>query len=84
MDLAVSRSSLRQALMATAGVVDQDLVPNPMPAHNYERALVVVGNPYDYGVPGSKYVVFEGEEVPPPTQPGERSPKLSPEPATTD
>ena len=30
--------------------------PSPMPEHNYERPFAVVGEPYDYGLPGSKYV----------------------------
>jgi cytochrome c oxidase subunit 1 len=38
------------------------LVPSPMPVHNYDRELEVVGEPYDYGLPGSRYVKFEGEE----------------------
>jgi cytochrome c oxidase subunit 1 len=47
-------------------------VPSPMPAHNYEVPFEVVGEPYDYGLPGSKYVEFSpngkkqphhGEEV---------------------
>ena len=33
-------------------------VPSPMPAHNYEQPFEVVGEPYDYGLPGSKYVEF--------------------------
>ena len=33
-------------------------VPSPMPAHNYEQPFVVVGEPYDYGLEGSKYVEF--------------------------
>jgi len=33
-------------------------VPSPMPAHNYEVPFVVVGEPYDYGLPGSKFVEF--------------------------
>jgi cytochrome c oxidase subunit 1 len=33
-------------------------VPSPMPAHNYAVPFVVVGEPYDYGLPGSKYVEF--------------------------
>jgi cytochrome c oxidase subunit 1 len=33
-------------------------VPSPMPAHNYDQAFEVVGEPYDYGLPGSKYVQF--------------------------
>jgi len=31
-------------------------VPSPMPAHNYEKPFEVVGEPYDYGLPGSTYV----------------------------
>ena len=31
-------------------------VPSPMPEHNYERPFEVVGEPYDYGLPGSVYV----------------------------
>lgn len=33
-------------------------VPSPMPAHNYDQPFEVVGEPYDYGVPGSVYVKF--------------------------
>ena len=29
-----------------------------MPAHNYPVPFEVVGEPYDYGLPGSKYVEF--------------------------
>jgi cytochrome c oxidase subunit 1 len=35
------------------------LVPSPMPVHNYDRPFEVVGEPYDYGLPGSVYVRFE-------------------------
>jgi cytochrome c oxidase subunit I len=42
-------------------------VPSPMPAHNYPVPFEVVGEPYDYGLAGSKYVEFvpagAGEEV---------------------
>ena len=27
-----------------------------MPVHNYDTPVVVVGEPYDYGLEGSKYV----------------------------
>lgn len=37
-------------------------VPSPMPTHNYERALEVIGEPYDYGLPGSHYTRFLTEE----------------------
>ncbi len=33
-------------------------VPSPMPAHNYEVPFEVVGEPYDYGLAGSKYIEF--------------------------
>ncbi|HMB22695.1 MAG TPA: cbb3-type cytochrome c oxidase subunit I, partial [Anaerolineales bacterium] len=33
-------------------------VPSPMPAHNYAVPFEVVGEPYDYGLAGSKYVEF--------------------------
>jgi cytochrome c oxidase subunit 1 len=33
-------------------------VPSPMPTHNYEQDLEVVGEPYDYGLAGSTYVKF--------------------------
>jgi len=33
-------------------------VPSPMPVHNYDVPFEVVGEPYDYGLPGSKYVEF--------------------------
>jgi len=31
-------------------------VPSPAPVHNYEYGLTVVGDPYDYGLEGSRYV----------------------------
>ncbi len=31
-------------------------VPSPMPEQNYDRPFEVVGEPYDYGLPGSTYV----------------------------
>jgi cytochrome c oxidase subunit 1 len=36
-------------------------VPSPMPVHNYDRDFEVVGEPYDYGLPGSVYVKFDEE-----------------------
>jgi cytochrome c oxidase subunit 1 len=36
-------------------------VPSPMPTHNYAIPFKVVGEPYDYGLPGSKYVEFISE-----------------------
>jgi cytochrome c oxidase subunit 1 len=32
--------------------------PSPAPMHNYPEPMRVVGNPYDYGLPNSKYVEF--------------------------
>jgi len=37
-------------------------VPSPMPAHNYDHEIEVVGEPYDYGLPGSVYVKTISEE----------------------
>jgi len=34
------------------------LVPSPMPVHNYDQPFEVVGEPYDYGLAGSKFVQF--------------------------
>jgi len=31
-------------------------IPWPIPEHNYPQPLVVVGETYDYGLPGSTYV----------------------------
>jgi cytochrome c oxidase subunit 1 len=35
--------------------------PSPMPMHNYEKPFEVVGEPYDYGLPDSKYIKFQEE-----------------------
>jgi len=37
-------------------------VPSPMPVHNYDRPFEVIGEPYDYGLPGSVYVKFEDKK----------------------
>ncbi|MCG3211676.1 MAG: cytochrome c oxidase subunit 1 [Anaerolineae bacterium] len=31
-------------------------IPSPIPEHSYAQPFVVVGEPYDYGLPGSTYV----------------------------
>ncbi|MDH5506369.1 MAG: cbb3-type cytochrome c oxidase subunit I, partial [Anaerolineae bacterium] len=31
-------------------------IPNPAPLHNYAKPFEVVGEPYDYGLPGSVYI----------------------------
>lgn len=38
-------------------------VPSPMPVHNYEEVFEVVGEPYDYGLPGSTYIRFNGKHT---------------------
>jgi cytochrome c oxidase subunit 1 len=35
------------------------LLPSPAPAHNYATPFTVVGEPYDYGLPGSTYVTSQ-------------------------
>jgi len=37
-------------------------IPSPVPEHNYEEPFEVVGNPYDYGLPGTAYVRMNGHE----------------------
>ena len=47
-------------------------VPSPMPVHNYDVPFEVVGEPYDYGLHGSKYVEFappDPDKVPHPHSP---------------
>ncbi|MEI6290500.1 MAG: cbb3-type cytochrome c oxidase subunit I, partial [Chloroflexota bacterium] len=36
-------------------------VPSPMPVNNYDQEIEVVGEPYDYGLPGSIYVQIRKE-----------------------
>ena len=31
-------------------------IPSPIPEHSYAQPFEVVGDPYDYGLPGSVYV----------------------------
>jgi len=38
-------------------------LPSPVPLHNYDRPIEVVGNPYDYGLPGSTYVQISAPEL---------------------
>lgn len=33
-------------------------VPSPAPVHNYETQFEVIGEPYDYGLPGAEYTRF--------------------------
>lgn len=52
--------TLRSPVMETGNIWNSRSpewqVPSPMPAHNYEKEFEVVGEPYDYGLPGSTYV----------------------------
>lgn len=52
--------TLRRGVAATTNVWNSRSpewqIPSPVPAHNYERPFAVVGEPYDYGLPGSVYV----------------------------
>ena len=34
-------------------------IASPIPAHNYDKPFVVVGEPYDYGLADSPYVKFD-------------------------
>jgi cytochrome c oxidase subunit 1 len=34
-------------------------IPSPVPVHNYDAPFEVIGEPYDYGLPGSIYVNME-------------------------
>jgi cytochrome c oxidase subunit I len=43
-------------------------IPSPIPEHSFSNPLVVVGEPYDYGLPGSSYVSMVPGAVPTPIQ----------------
>jgi len=49
--------SIRHGEVATGNVWNSRSpewqVPSPMPVHNYDHPFEVVGEPYDYGLPGS-------------------------------
>ncbi len=36
-------------------------ISSPPPQHNYDQPFVVVGEPYDYGLPGSTFVKMDGD-----------------------
>jgi cytochrome c oxidase subunit 1 len=38
-------------------------IPSPIPEQSYARPFVVVGDPYDYGLPGSTYVRMSPAEA---------------------
>jgi cytochrome c oxidase subunit 1 len=58
--------TLRKGEVATGNVWNSRSpewqVPSPMPVHNYDIPFEVVGEPYDYGLPGSVYVKFKESE----------------------
>ena len=58
--------SIRKGEVATGNVWNSRSpewqVPSPMPMHNYEKPFIVVGEPYDYGLPDSIYVKFMESE----------------------
>ncbi|HEX2980220.1 MAG TPA: cbb3-type cytochrome c oxidase subunit I [Anaerolineaceae bacterium] len=33
-------------------------IPSPTPEHNFAQPIEVIGRPYDYGLPGAKYIRF--------------------------
>jgi cytochrome c oxidase subunit 1 len=38
-------------------------VSSPPPIFNFDEIPQVVGNPYEYGVPGARHAVFNGDRV---------------------
>jgi cytochrome c oxidase subunit 1 len=55
-------ASARRGKVATGNVWNSRspewLIASPVPLHNYAQPFHVVGEPYDYGLPGSQYVEF--------------------------
>jgi cytochrome c oxidase subunit I len=72
--------SYRRGEVATGNVWESRspewLIPSPTPLHNYDKPIHVVGRPYDYGLPGSQYISFEGDE----DQSGPDTPGVEPKP----
>jgi hypothetical protein len=46
-----------------------------MPVENYEHPFNVVGEPYDYGLPGSQYVSFGTDGHEPEAEPSKETTK---------
>jgi cytochrome c oxidase subunit 1 len=40
------------------------MLPSPIPVHNYDTPLVVIGEPYDYGLEGSAFVNIDPDRAP--------------------
>lgn len=64
------------------------MLPSPIPAHNYDRPVEVVGEPYDYGKPGA-FVNIDPDRVPIPEEAADAgkagpagAPAAAPSPAT--
>lgn len=55
-------------------------VPSPMPQHNYDEPFIVVGEPYDYAVPGSVYVDMEPSKRKPEEAEEAEEPRAAPPP----
>jgi cytochrome c oxidase subunit 1 len=51
-------------------------LPSPAPVHNYPQPITVIGEPYDYGLPGSAYVDIDKERAPEVVQPA--GPEVAP------
>jgi cytochrome c oxidase subunit I len=46
-------------------------IASPPPAHNFDGPVTVVGDPYDYGLPGSRYVDLDGVQARPVATPAD-------------
>jgi cytochrome c oxidase subunit 1 len=48
------------------------IIPSPAPVHNFPEQVHVIGDPYDYGLPGApRYVEMEGHPATPVPQAGD-------------
>jgi cytochrome c oxidase subunit 1 len=67
--------SLRKGEVATGNLWESRSpewqIPSPAPAHNYSEPVVVVGDPYDYGLPSSPRYVDMGSSSAPVPQAGD-------------
>ena len=67
--------SLKHGEVATGNVWESRSpewqIPSPAPVHNYDGTVTVVGDPYDYGLPGSRYVDLGGKKPAPAASPAD-------------